>query len=215
MRIRIKICGLTRQADIIAAADAGADAIGFVFHPPSKRYVTVDQAAELRRIVPPFVSVVTLLVNAEPAFVNEVIQKVQPTFLQFHGDETPQTCQQYGHPYWKAFRVGGPELKTKEQIMEFCQQYPDAAAWLFDTYTPQYGGSGERFDWSILEKIPRNSSARPFILAGGIAPSEEDAQNLPSHLWGIDVSSSVEIQPGVKSKLLMEKLVDIFSAVKR
>ena len=215
MRIRIKVCGLTCSADIIAAADAGTDAIGFVFHQASKRYVTVDQAAELRRVVPPFVSVVALFVNAKPAFVHEVIQKVQPTLLQFHGDETPQACQQYGHPYWKAFRVGAPGLKNAKEILQSCQQYPDAAAWLFDTYTPEYGGSGKSFDWSILEKIPRDSTTRPFVLAGGIVPTKQDANKIPSHLWGIDVSSGVETQPGVKSKLLMEKLVDLFSTVKR
>ncbi|MPS55504.1 hypothetical protein E2I20_27965 [Alcaligenaceae bacterium SAGV3] len=104
-RTRIKICGLTREEDVAAAVEAGADAIGLVFYPPSRRALAPARAAELRRLVPPFVDVVALFVNASEAQVQEVLEVVRPDLLQFHGDETPAQCERHGHRYLRAFRV--------------------------------------------------------------------------------------------------------------
>ncbi|RYH19591.1 MAG: phosphoribosylanthranilate isomerase, partial [Alcaligenaceae bacterium] len=135
MRTRIKICGLTREEDIAAAVEAGADALGFVFYPKSKRCLTVERAAQLRREIPAFVSLVALFVNATADEIRAVQDAVQPDLLQFHGDETPERCREHQHRYVKAFRVGGPGLTTASEVLQSCLRYKDAAGWLFDSYT--------------------------------------------------------------------------------
>jgi phosphoribosylanthranilate isomerase len=121
MRTRIKICGLTREQDIDAAVAAGVDAIGFVFYPKSKRCLTPTRAAQLRRMVPAFVDVVALFVNAQEAEVQAVLDQVKPELLQFHGDETPQDCAHYGHRFLRAFRAGAPGLDTAENLASTCR----------------------------------------------------------------------------------------------
>lgn len=210
MRTRIKICGLTREEDIAAAVEAGADALGFVFYPKSKRFLTVERAAQLRREIPAFVSLVALFVNATPEEVRAVQDGVRPDLLQFHGDESVETCRSFGQRYLKAFRVGGPGLETAEGVLDACLPYGDAAGWLFDSFTPQYGGSGASFDLGLLSAARARSSARPVVLSGGLtADTVADAVRVVAP-WGVDVSSGVESVPGCKSA---EKMVSFIQAL--
>lgn len=200
MRTRVKICGLTRPQDVQAAVQAGADAIGLVFYPGSKRAVTLEQARQLRQDVPAFVNVVALFVNADPDYVRAVIEHVQPDLLQFHGDESPETCMVYGHRYMRAFRIGGPQMDTAENVLTIVQDYPDAAAWLFDTYSAGYGGSGVAFDHRLLAAVQASGQARPIVLAGGLdSASIGDAMH-QSRPYAVDVSSGVEDSPGIKNE---------------
>lgn len=211
MRTRIKICGLTREADIIAAAQAGADAIGFIFYPKSKRCLTVARAAQLRRVVPAFVDVVALFVNASEEEVRAVQAGVRPDLLQFHGDETVEECRRYGQRYLKVFRVGAPGLDSAEGIVHSCLPYDDAAGWLFDSYTPQYGGSGASFDLGLLQGLGRMGDARPVVLSGGLKSETVAASIKAVTPWAVDVSSGVEIEPGIKSA---DKIVGFIRAVR-
>jgi len=207
-RTRIKICGLTREEDVRAAVAAGADAIGFVCFAGSKRFVRLERAAHLRALVPPFVSTVALFVNARPEDVHAVINQVHPDLLQFHGDETPDDCEQYRHPYLRALRVGAPGLDTADGVAAACAQYANssasAAGWfagcfagcLFDSYTPAYGGSGQTFDHALLARVP---ATHPVVLAGGLTVENVAATVQRLRPWAVDVSSGVEIAPGVKS----------------
>src|SRR3546814_729262 len=145
-RTRIKICGLTRPQDVDAAVLAGADAVGLVFYEPSKRSVSLEQAASLRRLVPAFVDVVALFVNASAKEVDQVIEQVQPDLLQFHGDESPEFCASFKRRHMRAFRLGGRGLDTPAGVLAACRQYPTASAWLFDSYSAGYGGSGLTFE---------------------------------------------------------------------
>ncbi len=199
MRTRIKICGLTREEDIDAAVSAGVDAIGFVFYPKSKRYVTPTRAAQLRRAVPAFVDVVALFVNPEPAEVQAVLDEVGPELLQSHGDETPQACARYGHRYLRAFRAGAPGLATAEELASYCRAYGEAAGWLFDSYSAGYGGSGHGFDYSLLADVKADSVSRPLILSGGLTPDNVASAVQSVRPWAVDVSSGVEVEQGIKS----------------
>lgn len=200
MRTRVKICGLTRAQDVKAAVQAGADAIGLVFYPGSKRAVTLEQARQLRQHVPAFVSVVALFVNADPDHVRAVIEHVQPDLLQFHGDESPETCMAYGHRYMRAFRIGGPQMDTAENVLKAAQNYPDAAAWLFDTYSAGYGGSGVAFDHRLLAAVQASGQARPIVLAGGLDDASIGDAMHQSRPYAVDVSSGVEDSPGIKNE---------------
>ena len=189
MRTRIKICGITRPADARAAAEAGADAIGLVFYPPSPRYLSAERAVEIRDALPAFVQTVALFVNADAAQVAQVIGRVRPGMLQFHGEETPQFCSQFGTPYVKACRV-----KREVDLLEYLRPFSSAAAWLLDSYVEEYGGVGERFDWSV---VPRRLE-RPLILSGGLAPDNVAEAVRRVRPWGVDVSSGVESAKGIK-----------------
>jgi phosphoribosylanthranilate isomerase len=189
VRTRVKICGITRAADALAAASAGADAIGLVFYPPSPRFLSVERAREIRDALPPFVQTVALFVNADAAQVAQVIGRVHPAMLQFHGDETPQFCAQFGLPYVKACRV-----KAGVDALEYLRPFSGAAAWLFDSYVPEYGGVGESFDWSLLPRSP----GRPVILSGGLTRENVAEAIRRVRPWGVDVSSGVESAKGVK-----------------
>jgi len=212
LRTRVKICGITRISDLQAAADAGADALGLVFYPRSSRLVTVEQARELRRAAPAFVSVTALFVNADRAFVQQVLTDVRPDVLQFHGDETPEYCSSFDHPYMKAFRVGGPGLEDATSVLSACNLYSGAAAWLFDSFSPGYGGSGLTFDTALLDEVRASSSARPLVLAGGLRPENVAEALQEVRPYGIDVSSGVEESGGIKSP---EKITAFMKAVYR
>lgn len=206
-RTRIKVCGLTRLQDVHDAQNLGVDALGFVFYPPSKRYLTAEQAYQLVRGLPAFVTTVALFVDPTPEHVNEVIQVMRPTMLQFHGAESPQVCAQYKLPYIKAVRVGAPGLDTPQGIYAYCQQYQDAAGWLFDSFTPAYGGSGHGFDRSMIQQVARDPLSRPIIVSGGLT-TEVVAQVIDDlNPWALDVSSGVESSPGVKSLTKMQAFV--------
>ncbi|HEY0296645.1 MAG TPA: phosphoribosylanthranilate isomerase [Bordetella sp.] len=208
MRTRVKICGLTREVDIAAAVEAGADAIGFVFHPGSKRCLTVERAAQLRREVPAFVSAVALFVNASPQAVQAVVDGVQPDVLQFHGDESPDACRQAGRRYARAFRVGAPGLDTADALAGHCKAYGDAAGWLFDSYSTGYGGSGLAFDHHLLSAVQADGASRPLILSGGLKPESVAQAVRAVRPWAVDVSSGVELEPGIKSADRIRAFID-------
>lgn len=211
MRTRIKICGLTREEDIDAAVSVGVDAIGFVFYPKSKRYVTSTHAAQLRRAVPAFTDVVALFVNPEPTDVRAVLDAVGPELLQFHGNETPQDCARYGHRYLRAFRAGAPGLETAANLAAYCRAYGEAAGWLFDSYSAGYGGSGHGFDHALLAEVKADPVSRPLILSGGLNADNVAAAVQSVHPWAVDVSSGVEIEQGIKSS---DKILSFIAAVR-
>lgn len=189
MKTRIKICGLTREADVDAAVAAGADAIGFVFYPPSPRYVTPERAAELARRIPPFVDVVGLFVNAEPAAVLATCASVPLNLLQFHGDEDAAYCRQFSRPYLRAARVR-PGL----DLVEFAGSFPEARGLLLDAFVEGYGGGGHVFDWTLIPP------ALPgyLILSGGL--NADNVAAAIERVWpdAVDVSSGVESGKGIK-----------------
>src|SRR5699024_6208886 len=199
-RIRFKLCGLTREQDIQPMVRSGADAIGIVFYPQSKRYVPAQQAADLCARIPAFVTVTGLFVNPDPQFVHNIIKQGQVDLLQFHGDETPEFCQQFDRPYIKAFRVGAPGHQTAQQLLEQCRQYADAKGWLFDSYTPEYGGSGVSFNQEVLLDFKNMCVATdaPIILAGGLNAENIKEKSQPLQPFAVDVSSGIELAPGIK-----------------
>ena len=186
---RIKICGLTRSEDVLAAVGAGADALGLVFYPPSPRNVTIEQAQRLAQDVPPFVSLVGLFVNASPAEVRAVLDAVPLSLLQFHGDEDEAYCLQFGRPYIKAARVH-PGLN----LLEYAASFPSARGLLLDAFVEGYGGGGKTFDWSLIpSRLPL-----PIILSGGLDPTNVAAAIAAIRPAAVDVSSGVEQAKGIK-----------------
>lgn len=189
MKTRIKICGLTREADVDAAVAAGADAIGFVFYPPSPRHVTPERAAELARRIPPFVDVVGLFVNADPAAVLATCASVPLNLLQFHGDEDAAYCRQFSRPYLRAARVR-PGL----DLVEFAGSFPEARGLLLDAFVEGYGGGGHVFDWTLIPP------ALPgyLLLSGGLNADNVAAAIERVRPDAVDVSSGVESGKGIK-----------------
>ncbi|MBK1645372.1 phosphoribosylanthranilate isomerase [Thiocapsa imhoffii] len=205
MRTRVKICGLTRHEDVAAAVAAGVDAIGFVFHEPSPRAVTPEQARALCDVVPPFVTAVGLFVDADAARIRHILERVPLELLQFHGDEAPDFCAAFARRWIKAVRMR-PQTDPRAERL----RYRDAAGLLLDTYDPaRAGGTGRRFDW---DRIPAEM-ASSIILAGGLdATSVGDAirQVRP---FGVDVSGGVEAAKGVKDHdqihTFMQRVTDV------
>ncbi len=193
MRTRIKICGITRPGDALAAAEAGADAVGLVFYPQSPRYLAAERAVGIRDALPPFVQTVALFVNPDAAQVAQVIGRVRPGLLQFHGDETPAFCAQFGMPYIKAYRVKSG-VRSEVDLLEYLRPFSGAAAWLLDSYVEEYGGVGESFDWSLAPQ----RRERPLILSGGLKRGNVAEAIRRVHPWGVDVSSGVESAKGIK-----------------
>lgn len=193
VRTRVKICGITRALDARAAAEAGADAIGLVFYPKSPRYLSGERAVEIRDALPPFVQTVALFVNPDAAQVAQVIGRVRPAMLQFHGEESPEFCAQFGMPYIKAYRVRSG-VTAGVDALEYLRPFSRAAAWLFDSHVPEYGGAGESFDWSLVPA----ARDRPLILSGGLARENVAEAIRRVRPWGVDVSSGVESGKGIK-----------------
>ena len=199
---RIKCCGMTRVADALLATQLGADAIGLVFTARSPRQVTIAQGQLIVQALPPFVASVALFMDDDARWVQQVVDEVQPTLLQFHGGEVDAWCMQFGRPFLKAIAMGDGAVGLAE-----LHAYPHAAALLLDGHARgTAGGSGHAFDWSLL---PAGLS-QPMILAGGL-----DAQNVGAgiralHPWAVDVSSSVESAPGIKAA---DKLAAFIHAV--
>jgi phosphoribosylanthranilate isomerase len=190
MPTRIKICGITRVEDGLVAARAGADAIGLVFAAKSPRRVSPEQAGAIAAALPPFVTTVALFVNPAEDDVRQVISRVRPDCLQFHGEETPDFCNAFGLPWLKAVRV-----KLGVDLLQFAAVYAGAQGLLLDAYSPvAHGGTGERFDWGL---IPPGLSA-PVVLAGGLAPANVSEAVGMVRPWAVDVSSGVESTPGIK-----------------
>lgn len=190
MRIRTKICGITRVEDALAAAHWGADAIGLVFYPDSPRHVSIKQAEAIVNSIPPFVSVVALFVNADSALINEVLSTMRIDILQFHGDETESECLQYKLPYMKAIRV-----KEGTNLLQYETKYSSACALLLDAYSEKlFGGTGETFNWSLIP----NDRSMPIVLAGGLSEHNVLQAIRQVKPYAIDVSGGVELSKGIK-----------------
>lgn len=188
MRTRVKICGITRVEDGLAAARAGCDAIGLVFWPGTPRVVGAGRAREIEAALPPFVSVVGLFVDPEPGHVRATLAAVPLDFLQFHGREPPEFCRAFGRPYLKAIPVAtGADAAG---LLEFAGRYRDAAGLLFDAAPAagMPGGTGRTFDWGVLPI----GLARPVVLSGGLTAANVAGAVRRVRPWAVDVSSGVE-----------------------
>ena len=204
MRTRAKICGITRVEDVHAVANAGCDAIGFVFYPPSPRHVNLEQAEILIRAIPAYVQAVGLFVNSHADEIQAILNKVPLDILQFHGDETPEQCQaiaqQVGRRWYKAIQVQ-PDLDVIAEI----QRYQDAgaSAVLLDAWHPDLkGGTGHSFDWDTFPKLNI-----PLILAGGLNPDNIEQAILTTQAYAVDVSGGVESAKGIKDQQLIERFM--------
>ncbi len=204
MKTRIKICGITRVGDALAAAHAGADAIGLVFYDQSPRAVDIKSAQRIVAQLPAFVSVVGLFVNPAEAFVRDIMSKVRLDLLQFHGDEGPGFCNQFSMRWLKAGRV-----QTRRDIADAFDNYGNAAGILVDAYDPQlYGGTGTGFDWTL---IPQQRPL-PLILAGGLNSANVARAVAQVKPWAIDVSGGVEVAKGLKDSF---KIIEFINEVHR
>jgi len=190
-RTRVKICGLTSVSDAMLAVNSGADAIGLVFYEPSPRHVEIDQACSIAKSVPAFVTKTALFVNPDVNYVIEVLRNVDIDLIQFHGDETPEFCQQFGKPFIKAIR-----MQASTDLPSLAEEFSAASGLLLDAYVPGVpGGTGEQFNWSWIPK----DLALPVILAGGLTQANVSQAITIATPWAVDVSGGVEAKKGVKS----------------
>lgn len=234
-RTRIKVCGITREEDLHAAVAAGVDAVGFVFYPKSPRLVSAARARQLIDLLPPFVTAVGLFVNEEAAAVRRIAAEAGLQLLQFHGDETPDYCGQFGFPagappigtpfgtsfgtplstqrgaqfalpYIKAARMT-PQL----DLLKFGDQFKGARGVLLDAFVQGYGGGGEVFDWSLIPQQAAGRDAR-FVVSGGLRPSNVGSAIKALRPYGVDVSSGVEAAKGIKDAALIRQFVSAVRA---
>jgi phosphoribosylanthranilate isomerase len=213
-RTRIKICGLTREQDVDAAVEAGADAVGFVMYPKSPRYISAERAAELARRLPPFVTPVLLFVNETSANIAAALERVPNATIQFHGDETPGQCLEAtrngSRPFMRAARVP-LDAATAFDLVKFANQYPQAQAILLDAHVEGYGGGGKAFDWS---RLPPSVNCH-LVLSGGLTPANVTDGILQVRprckALAVDVSSGVEMSKGIKDP---EKIHQFVAAVR-
>lgn len=205
MTVRTKICGITRVEDAVAAAALGVDAVGLVFFAKSKRCVDVAQAREIVAALLPFVSVVALFVNETADNIREILRTVPIDVIQFHGDEDDAFCRQFDRPYLKAVRV-----QNAADIQTAAEKFPHARAILFDAYHPdEYGGTGLRFDWRLLQ----NYRGKAWVLAGGLTPENVAEAVRISGAQAVDVSGGVESSGGIKDKQKMAAFLQAAAAV--
>ncbi len=210
-RVRVKICGITRQEDADAAVAAGADALGFVFFPKSPRYVAPATAAAIIRALPPLVSTVGLVVDASADEVRVLLQTVPLSLLQFHGDEDDAFCAQFGKPWIKALTV-----KPGSDVAAEIARHPGACGILLDAWHPDLkGGTGQTFDW---RRFPENTG-KPLVLAGGLSPENVAEAVKMTRPYAVDVSGGVEKtdaaglpQKGIKDALKIEAFIKAVSA---
>jgi len=196
MRTQIKICGIQSTSDAQAAVSAGADALGFVFYPPSKRNITPEAARSIVETIGPFITSVGLFVNPTVEFVTRVLQLVPLQVLQFHGAESPQFCRQFGRPYIKAFAAS-----DDEELLAMQKRYHDAIGWLVDAPSEcMPGGNGKLFDWSTLSE----QAYSRLVLAGGLNKDNVAAAVLKLKPLAVDVSSGVEDRDGRKDGALLK-----------
>lgn len=193
---RIKICGLTREADLAAAVEAGADAIGFVFYAKSPRAVTPQRAQTLAKLLPPFVTPVGLFVNASDAELQAGLDAIPNMLVQFHGDEAPADCERVRRPYLRAARMA-PGF----DLVDFAARFSHAQAILLDAHVDGYGGGGKVFDWSL---VPPSVSSR-LVLSGGLNAANVADGIARVRPWAVDVSSGVEVSKGIKSAGLIHE----------
>jgi phosphoribosylanthranilate isomerase len=199
MRTRVKICGISREDDAQFAAACGADAIGLVFYAASPRVVTVEQAARIAQSLPAFVTSVGLFVNPRPEEVEEVLKQVPIDCLQFHGEESAEFCEQFAHPYIKAIRVS-----ADTDINLQASQYAQARAVLLDAYVKDIpGGTGQRFDWSLIPE----ACSKPVILAGGLSVENVAAAIRQVKPYAVDVSGGVESHKGIKDQAKIRQFI--------
>ena len=203
-RTRVKICGIREPAHARLAAESGADAIGLVFHRPSPRFVTGEEAARIAAALPPFVAAVGLFVNAPAQAVAQALSQVRLDLLQFHGDETPEFCAQFGLPYVRALPMG-----QGGDLVEYARRFSQAKALLLDAHLPgEAGGTGRTFDWT---GIPGDLPI-PLILSGGLNAANVGRAIRVVKPWGVDVSSGVERARGEKDPQL---IVEFIRSVRR
>jgi phosphoribosylanthranilate isomerase len=198
-RTRIKICGISQEADIDAAVEAGADAVGFVFHPGSPRYIAAERAAQLARALPPFVTPVGLFVDAARADVDRVLALIPALVLQFHGDESPEACNVFRRPYLRAARMA-PGF----DLLDFSRRFSEAQGLLLDAHVEGFGGGGKAFDWSLVPAGVRH----PLVLSGGLHAGNVVAGIQQLRPWAVDVSSGVESSRGVKDAAAIRRFCD-------
>jgi phosphoribosylanthranilate isomerase len=190
MSVKVKICGITNAADALAAVEAGADLLGFMFYEASPRNVSLRAAAEIARRLPPFVVKVGVFVDADEGLVTRAIGDCGLNLLQFHGDESPEYCAQFGLMSLKAFRIRDVES------LQALPAYP-TEAWLLDAFVKgKPGGTGEKFNWDLA--VEAKKFGRPIFLAGGLTPENVAAAVEKVQPYGVDVSSGVEASPGKK-----------------
>ncbi len=205
--MRVKICGITSITDALTVVKFGADAIGLVFYEKSVRYVSLEQAKAICQALPPFITTVALFMNAGKQQVTRSLTEVHFDLLQFHGNESPEFCASFNHPYIKAVPMSG--VSSLDDFKVYAEQYPDAKAFLVDSHAPnEAGGSGKVFDW---KQIPVDYSA-PIILAGGLNAENVTQAMQTTDVFALDVSSGVEASPGVKSTI---KIKQFMQEVKR
>jgi len=203
-RTRIKICGITRLDHALHIAKLGVDSIGLVFYRPSPRFIDIESAQKIRKSLPPFVTVTALLLNETEEWTEQVVDQIRPDCLQFHGDESLQTCEHWRRPYLKAIPMG-----SVTDARAYAAGYPSAQGFLLDSNVAgRRGGSGDTFDWS---KIP-SSFGSPLLLAGGLNPGNVAEAITQVKPWGVDVSSGVESAKGIKD---IELINQFFHEVKR
>jgi phosphoribosylanthranilate isomerase len=198
-RTRIKICGLTREADVDAAVEAGADAVGFVFYDKSPRFITLARAAELARRLPPFVMPVGLFVNAADTDVAAACAEIPQLLLQFHGDETAAQCVRAGRPFMRAARV-----ESGFDLLDFATRFAHAQAILLDAHVEGYGGGGKVFDWSLVQ----SAVPLPVVLSGGLHAGNVIHGIHTLRPWAVDVSSGVESAKGIKDAREIRRFCD-------
>jgi phosphoribosylanthranilate isomerase len=204
MRTRVKICGITRAEDVTSVVKSGADAIGFVFFPPSPRHVSIEQAEQLVKQVPAYVQTVGLFVNASEEEILKTLKSVSLDVIQFHGDETPEQCQHIakvtGRRWYKAIQVK-PDTDVVASILQF--QKAGASAMLLDAWHPELkGGTGHSFDWSQFPQLDI-----PLILAGGLKPENVEDAIKTTKAYAVDVSGGVESAKGIKDQQLIERFM--------
>ena len=206
-RTRVKICGITRPEDGLAAVDAGADALGLVFYEPSPRAVSLEQARAVATAVPPSTCLVGLFVDAPEAVVKGACEQSLLDLLQFHGGESATYCEGFGLPWMKALRVA-----ANTDVAAAIAGYPGAQAILLDTYSERAaGGTGERFDWSLVPDNP----PLPLVLAGGLDAGNVGRAIAATRPWAVDVSGGVESAPGIKDAGKMRDFVAAVRAADR
>ena len=199
MRVRVKICGITREADALLAADAGADAIGFVHWAGSRRAVTPGQARAIAAVLPPFLGTVALFVDPTADEVRRVIDATRPDLLQFHGDESPAQCEAPARAYLRAARMA-PGV----DLLDFATRFHSAQALLLDAHVEGYGGGGKAFDWSLIPP----SVPLPVVLSGGLNAANVIEGLTRVRPWAVDVSSGVESAKGIKDAEAMRRFCD-------
>lgn len=203
-RTRIKICGLTREADVDAAVHAGADAVGFVLYEHSPRHVSVERAGELAARLPPFVTPVLLFVNASPAHIQRGCDAVPQALLQFHGDESPADCQAAGRPYLRAARIPTGAAGAGFDLLKYASDHSAAQAILLDALVDGYGGGGQSFDWTAFPwSHPLLNASSRLVLSGGLTPANVTDGITRVRPWAVDVSSGVEAAKGIKDPVKM------------